>query len=91
MLFDVISANYIGGYKLKIRFENGYCGIVDLSQYPQKGGVFSKFSDMSFFKYFKVSKTLGTIVWNDDIDIAPETLYEKCEQGKFSGRATSRR
>jgi hypothetical protein len=80
MLYDVIKANYLEGYKLKIEFENGFSGIVDLSQYPQKGGVFSKFSDLSFFRNFKVSKSLGTIVWNKEVDIAPETLYAKCEQ-----------
>jgi len=82
MLYDVVKADYLEGYKLKIQFENGYCGIVDLSQYPQKGGVFSKFSDLSFFKRFAVSESLGTIVWNEEIDIAPETLYEKCKQEK---------
>ncbi len=80
MLYDVIKADFLEGYKLKIKFENGDSGIVDLSQYPQKSGVSSKFSDLSFFRNFKVSKTLGTIVWNKEADIAPETLYEKCEQ-----------
>lgn len=80
MLYDVIKADYIDGYKLKVLFEDGHCGTVDFSHYPEKGGVFSKFSELSFFRKFKVSKTLGTIVWNDEIDIAPETLYEKCEQ-----------
>ncbi len=91
MLYDIIKAEYLEGYKLRIEFENGYSGVVDLSQYPQKGGVFSKFSDLSFFRNFTVSKSLGTIVWNKEVDIAPETLYKKCEQGKFSGRATARR
>ena len=80
MLYDVINATYIEHYKLKIEFENGYNGIVDFSEYPERGGVFSKFKDLAFFKNYSVSKDLGTIVWGNEIDIAPETLYEKCEQ-----------
>jgi hypothetical protein len=79
MLYDVVKADYLEDYKLKVMFENGHCGIVDFSTYPQKGGVFAKFSDLSFFKKFSVSESLGTIVWNGEIDIAPETLYEKCK------------
>ncbi len=86
MLYDVVKAEYIDNYRLKIQFENGYSGVVDFSSYPQKGGVFSNFSDINFFKNFKISKSLGTIVWNNEVDIAPETLYEKCEQGYFNRR-----
>ena len=79
MLIDVVDAKYLDKYKLKITFEDGKTGVVDLSEYPQKGGVFNKFLNISFFKEFNVSKELGTLVWKNEIDIAPETLYEKCE------------
>ena len=77
MLYDVVSAEYMGQYKLKIEFENGHIGIVDFSDYPQRGGVFEKFKDLNFFRKYTVSKELGTIVWNNEVDIAPETLYKK--------------
>ena len=79
MLYDVIDAKYKDNYKLEVKFENGNHGIVDFSEYPSRGGVFSKFKNMEFFKSFLVSKDLGTIVWGDEIDIAPETLYKKCQ------------
>ena len=84
MLYDVINAEYLEDYKLKIEFENGSKGIVDFLAYAQRGGVFSKFQDLEFFTKFTISKDLGTIVWDDEIDIAPETLYEKCEQNRVS-------
>ncbi|MEI6647619.1 MAG: DUF2442 domain-containing protein [bacterium] len=79
MLYDVIKAGYITDYKVMVEFEDGHSGIVDFAPYIQKGGVFAEFSDLSFFKRFSVSKALGTIVWDGQIDVAPETLYEKCE------------
>ena len=82
MLYDVIKAQYIKDYKLKIEFEDGCKGIVDFADYLHKGGVFSSFKDLSFFTDYSVSKELGTLVWGNEIDIAPETLYKKCEQNQ---------
>ncbi len=78
MLYDVVDAKYVDAYKLKVVFEDNKQGIVDFSSYLNQDGVFRKFQDISFFKKFKVNKELGTIVWGDEIDIAPETIYERC-------------
>ena len=75
MLRDVISADYKGGYKIKVTFEDGATGVVDFSKYLSKGGVFEKFKDMDFFKKFKINEELGVLTWGDEVDIAPETLY----------------
>ena len=75
MLKDVISANYMGGYKIEVIFEDGATGVVDFSKYLSKGGVFQKFKDIEFFKDFKINEELGVITWGDEVDIAPETLY----------------
>lgn len=77
MYYEVIEAKYIDGYKLELVFENGKKGIVDLYGYIQKGGVFSRFSDIEYFKRFYINKELGVLCWPDDVDIAPETLYSK--------------
>jgi hypothetical protein len=77
MYYDVVEARYIEGYKLDITFENGKKGIVDLQGYIQKGGVFSRFSDIEYFKRFYINKELGVLCWPDNVDIAPETLYSK--------------
>lgn len=75
MLKDVISADYKGGYKIEVAFEDGATGIVDFSKYLSKGGVFEKFNDIEFFRKFKIHDELGVLTWSDEIDIAPETLY----------------
>ena len=75
MLHDVVSASYKGGYRIELTFDNGEQGVVDFSPYLQRGGVFKRFRDVSFFREFQVDPELGTLTWADEIDVAPETLY----------------
>ena len=75
MLHDVVSATYKGDYRIELIFDNGEHGVVDFSPYLQRGGVFKRFRDLSFFRAFQVDPELGTLTWADEIDIAPETLY----------------
>ncbi|MCE5228001.1 DUF2442 domain-containing protein [bacterium] len=82
MLHDVTDAVYKGDYLIEIGFDDGTRGIVDFSTYPSMGGLFRKFKDMNFFRGFKVSRDLGTLVWSDEVDVAPETLYEEALKSK---------
>lgn len=75
MIHDVISAIYKDDYKIEIEFDDGKKGIMDFSKYLNKGGVFERFRDMEFFRHFEVNPELGVLSWQNEIDIAPETLY----------------
>jgi hypothetical protein len=74
MFFDIIKAQYVDDYRIKLHFEDGSTGIANLSDYPDKTNVFQKFFDLEYFKNFQIN--YGTLTWGDgDVDIAPETLY----------------
>ena len=73
MYFDAIDVKYISSHKLDITFETGEKGSVDLSEYSKMGGVFSRFSDLNYFK--QVYLDHGVLCWPGDVDIAPETIY----------------
>ena len=75
MIHDVVSASYKGKYKIQVTFDDGKGGVVDFSKYLSKGGVFSRFKDINFFKDFSINRELGVLTWKDGIDVAPETLY----------------
>jgi hypothetical protein len=75
MIHDLVFASYEGEYKIEVRFNDGQGGVVDFSRYLDKGGVFDRFKDITFFKNFKINEDLGVLTWQDEIDIAPETLY----------------
>ncbi len=75
MIHEVVSASYKGEYRIEVTFDDGKQGVVDFSKYLDKGGVFARFKDIRFFKNFKINEELGVLTWQDEIDIAPETLY----------------
>jgi hypothetical protein len=77
MYIDIISARYIGEYRIELTFENGRSGIVDFMKFIGKGGVFNRLSDLDFFIKFQVNQELGIITWDDEIDVAPEILYSE--------------
>jgi hypothetical protein len=77
MYIDIISARYVSDYKIELTFENGRSGIVDFVKFIAKGGVFSRLSDLAFFKKLQVNEELGIITWGEELDVAPEILYSE--------------
>jgi len=71
----VIDASYVGGYKLKVRFENEEVRVVDLSNHLD-GPIFEPLKDLSHFRQFKVNYDIDTVVWPNHADFSPEFLYE---------------
>ena len=74
----IIKLEYKHDYIYHIEFDNGVCGDIDFSPYIVRGRIFSPLKNIDFFR--KAFIIGGTIAWPDDIDIATETIYEKCEQ-----------
>ena len=60
-------------YTLLITFENGEQRIYDARPLLSKP-IFSKLNNITFFIGAKAE--YGTVTWSDDVDIAPEHLYE---------------
>ena len=75
----VVDASYLGGYKLKIRFEDDEYRVVDLSEYLD-GPVFEPLKDLFFFKRFTVNHDIDTVVWPNGADFSPDFLYEQGEK-----------
>lgn len=59
-------------YKLHIEFTNGECGTYDCSALLDFG-VFRELKDKHYFK--KATMLDGTVVWPNEQDICPDTLY----------------
>ena len=67
----IISAKPQSNYSVEVMFKNGVHGIFDMSPYLNEG-VFVKLRDPAFFNAVRVE--YGTLVWPDEIDIAPDTV-----------------
>jgi hypothetical protein len=63
------------GHKLKIEFEDGISGIIDVSD-RLHGPVFEPLKDPEFFSRVEVDD-FGAIHWPNGADLAPDALYEE--------------
>jgi hypothetical protein len=74
VLLDVVKVEATPDYKLHLEFENGEKRIFDMSPYMDKK-PFVQLKGSPLFT--KASIDYGTVVWPGNIDIAPETLYDR--------------
>ena len=77
----LIEATPRDGYTVYVRFEDGTSADVDLSYLADYGGVFAPLRDLAYFRQLRAARDGGTIVWPNDADIAPETLYAHAQRG----------
>jgi len=77
-LNDVTRIEYRSGYSFFIAFDDGLSATIDFSDYLHRGPIFAALRDPDFFRHASIEG--GTIAWPNGADVAPETLYEKCEQ-----------
>ena len=73
---DVVEVRHVREYVVWLRFQDGTSGEVDLRQ-SLRGPVFEPLHDVEYFKRVRVDPELGTIIWPNGADIAPETLYDR--------------
>lgn len=74
--FNIENAHYENGYKIFLNFDDGLKGVVDLKDFlfDANCGVFKRLQDEKQFKNFNVEEK--TLVWGEDLDLAPEFLHE---------------
>jgi uncharacterized protein DUF2442 len=67
----------LGHYQLRLTFDDGLTGDVDLSYLRDWGGVFAPLADPAIFADVRVDPEIGTITWPNGADLAPGVLYER--------------
>ena len=71
MFIEVLKAEYVDGYRIRLWFNNNVTKVVDLKS-SLKGIVFEPLKDLDFFKRFSVK--YNTVEWEIGADFAPEYL-----------------
>lgn len=71
----IAQVKVLDGYRLRLVFDDGVVGVVDLEdRVVGRGGVFKALEDPAFFRRVSVHPELGTIVWPNDVDFCPDVL-----------------
>jgi hypothetical protein len=72
-LVHVTTVEVVGDHRLRLSFDDGAEGEVDASDWGWTG-VFAPLADPAFFAKVELDEELGTIVWPNGADVAPDTL-----------------
>ena len=81
LLLDVIRVVATADHQLQLEFENGENRVFDMRPCLSKR-PFGPLNDIAIFKLARVEN--GAVVWPGDLDVAPETLYEKSAPASVS-------
>ena len=76
MISRIAAAEYVAGYTVWLRFDDGLEGDVNLSE-ELHGPVFEPLRDVTYFRQVLLHPELKTLVWPNGADFAPEFLRKK--------------
>ena len=74
MILHVTDVKYLEEYRVEVTFNDGKKGNVDLKR-SLRGTMFNPLKDKKKFAQLKVDNELGTIIWPNGADLAPEYIY----------------
>ena len=77
MLKDVISVIPLERYQLKLRFEDGLEGVVDVTEIITLEGVFEPLRDQDFFNQVRIDSETGVVCWPNGADLDSVVLYSR--------------
>ena len=75
-VYKIIEVESIGGFNLKVKFENGITKRYDVNPLFNKWKIFNELKNNNLFEDVKVDTGGYGISWNDDIDLSCNELYE---------------
>ncbi len=74
-MLSVNYAKYVGEYNIQLVFNNGMSGTANLEKtvFSDSREIFLELREKSKFEDFKIAH--NTVVWCNELDLAPEFLY----------------
>lgn len=79
-MLHVLSVQYQGDHRLRLRLSDGTEGEIELSRHLD-GPVFVPLRDRAVFATVYLDPELGTIAWPNGADFAPEFLRDLLRSG----------
>lgn len=75
---EVVAA--IDPMRLQITWSTGECYVVDLAEPIQRLKVLAPLQEPTLFARAQVGEWGHSVVWNDEIDLGADRLYERCKE-----------
>ena len=77
--YEITAVEHLGGHRLRLSFADGLVADVDLTGRlgGEIGPMFEPLRNVDFFARVAVDPDLGTIVWPNGADLAPDALHEQ--------------
>jgi hypothetical protein len=77
--YEITAVEHLGGHRLRLTFADGFIGDVDLADRFEVpiGPMFEPLRDVSYFARVVVDPELGTVVWPNGADLAPDVLHQE--------------
>jgi Protein of unknown function (DUF2442) len=77
--YEIRAVEHLGEYRLRLVFADGLETVVDLADKlaGDVGSTFEPLRDQKFFAQVSVDPELGTIVWPNGADLAPDALHDQ--------------
>ena len=85
MASGLVRAQYLREYKIRVLFDDGLDGVIDLAG-ELWGEVFESLRNTDVFQRFRVDTELDTIVWPTGADLAPEFIRVQAGRIPWAGR-----
>ena len=79
----VTDAHSEGESRLRLRFDDGTAGVIDLES-RLWGPMFESLRDPDVFARVRVDPEAGTVVWPNGADLSPEMLYREVKHSTSS-------
>lgn len=77
---DPINVQVTSKNTLEVLFEDGLKGQIIF--YPSRfRGVFKSLEDENEFKRVFIDREIGTVTWENGLDLAPDVMYEQISKG----------
>lgn len=88
-MHDITRVEPLDGYRLRVTFDDGTEGVVDVAKLTGLKGVFEPLRDPTRFQEVRVHFELGTVYWANGADLDPDVLYSLVTGRRIDIQATA--